>query len=175
MTVRRRRGAAALVACLALAACGADEATDEAPDEASGEGSPTGSPTATTTTQSAGPDGTGSPTVVLEVPTRSAGRCGRPDASVLSRADYAFDGTVGEVEDSDATLTVARWYTESEEDVVLVTARPGAPRTAIFPELRPGERYLVAAVGTELMACGYTDRWQPELEELYAEAFAQPE
>jgi hypothetical protein len=90
---------------------------------------------------------------------------------VLARADHAFDGTVAEVTGTDVSLEVDAWFAGGDGDTVLVTTLRGAQATERFPDFAPGDRFLVAASGTEVMVCGYTDRWRPALDDLYQQAF----
>jgi hypothetical protein len=111
--------------------------------------------------------------LTLQLPTTGSGRCGAPQVSVLARADHAFDGTVERVTGTDVSLEVDTWFTGGDGEVVLVTTVRGARATERFPELEAGERYLVAAAGTEILVCGYTDRWSRRLDELYQQAFRE--
>ena len=112
--------------------------------------------------------------LTLQLPAGSAGRCGAPQVSVLARADHAFEGTVAEVSGTDVSLEVGTWFAGRDGDTVLVTTQRGAQVTERFPDFVPGERFLVAASGTEVMVCGYTDRWRPALDDLYQQAFRGP-
>lgn len=112
--------------------------------------------------------------LALQLPASGSARCGATDARVLARADHAFDGRVEEVTGTDVTLTVDAWFAGGEEVTVLVTTLRGARSTERFPTFVRGERYLVAASGTQVMVCGYTGRWQPRLARLYQDAFGGP-
>jgi hypothetical protein len=107
----------------------------------------------------------------LQLPASGAGRCGATQVSVLADADHAFDGTVEDVTGTDVGLEVDRWFAGGNGETVLVTTQRGARATERFPDFEPGERYLVAASGTEVLVCGYTDRWRPALDDLYRQAF----
>jgi hypothetical protein len=111
--------------------------------------------------------------LTLQLPTTGSGRCGVPQVSVLARADHAFDGTVEGVTGTDVRLEVDRWFTGGDGEVVLVTTARGTGATERLPEFEAGERYLVAAAGTEILVCGYTDRWSGALDELYQQAFGE--
>jgi hypothetical protein len=112
--------------------------------------------------------------VTLQLPAAGAGRCLPPTADALSRADTAFDGRVEDISGSDVELRVDTWFTsrrgEGRGESVVITER-GARSTEASPVFRRGDRYLVAAVGAQVMICGATDVWSPELEALYRRAF----
>jgi hypothetical protein len=111
--------------------------------------------------------------LTLQLPTTGSGRCGAPQVSVLARADHAFDGTVETVTGTDVSLEVDRWFAGDDGGLVLVTTVRGAQATERFPDFQAGERYLVAAAGTEILVCGYTDRWSRALDDLYQQAFEE--
>ncbi|QIK65200.1 hypothetical protein G7072_01580 [Nocardioides sp. HDW12B] len=144
-----RRAAVALAALTLLAGCSEPEETG-------------GTPAAETP-------------VTLQLPAAGSGRCLSPTADALSRADVAFDGRVENISGSDVELKVDTWFAsrrgrERDESVVVTTLR-GTRSTEAIPIFRRGDRYLVAALGTQVMICGATDVWSPDLEVLYRQAF----
>lgn len=113
--------------------------------------------------------------VTLQLPAAGAGRCLSPTADTLSRADLAFDGRVENISGSDVELSVDTWFVSAVGGSA--TSRSSSPRSGAPAAPRPsaifrrGDRYLVAAVGTQVMICGATDVWSPDLEVLYRRAF----
>ena len=98
-----------------------------------------------------------------------------PSVELLSGADSAFDARVRSVDGGQAVLDVDRWFAArggaERVSSVVVASRPGGRSTEIAPVFRSGERYLVAAVGSQVLVCGASDVWSAELADLYRRAF----
>lgn len=156
-----RAALVALIAALALSGCGssADDSSDS---------SDTDSATAQGTTSTA------EERVELNAPAAAAsGRCMAPSAEVLGQASVAFDGTVSEMDGSQVTLDVGRWYAGEAGETVTVIA-PSEDMQALIGAVafELGGRFLAAGDGDDtLMVCGMSAAYTPELEALYAEAF----
>ena len=99
--------------------------------------------------------------------------CVRFTVDILRDMPVAFDGTVSEVTDKDALLTVNHWYKGGSADEVRLE-NPNYP-TEIEMEggvhLQVGQRYLVTATNGTVNGCGYTAEWSAELEKSFQEAF----
>lgn len=110
--------------------------------------------------------------VTLQLPAAGAGRCMAPSVDRLAQADVAFDGTVDKISGTDVEMRVDSWFTQGggDESVIITTLR-GTRTTEAIPIFRQGDRYLVAAAGTQVIVCGVSDVWSPELEVLYQRAF----
>ena len=118
--------------------------------------------------------GAGVPTqTTLHAPATAPGRCMVPSAQALQPAAFAFDGTVLGVEGGRVTFEVSHWYTGQQLDRVVVDqARQQLGELVGAPDLRPGDRYLVAANGDhQLMVCGFSAPYATDLADLYAAAF----
>lgn len=174
-----RRVLATSLLLLVAGAC-ADPGGTGAPDEA-GQPVETGQPGRTGPAEpgqeggDAGTSPAGEEPVRLELPAAAAGRCMAPSVDLLAGADSAFEARVDSVEEGEAVLAVDRWYTArrgaERASSVVVASRPGGRSTELAPVFRTGERYLVAAVGSQVLVCGASDVWSAELERLYRRAF----
>ena len=156
--------AAAAVLALALAGCGSTADDDEA---AAGS-------TAASTSETPSEETSSAATMELTVDEASAaGRCMVPTAQALANETTAFEGAVTELEDGLATLDVHHWYTGGEADQVTVAA-PDADMQELLVavDFEVGKSYLVSATDGQVSLCGFTAEKTPELEALYAEAFA---
>lgn len=99
--------------------------------------------------------------------------CVQFTVDILRDMPVAFDGTVSEVTDKDALLTVNHWYKGGTADEVRLE-NPNYP-TEIEMEggvhFEVGQRYLVTATNGTVNGCGYTAEWSAELEKSFQEAF----
>ena len=148
--------AAALV--LVLSGCGSEDDTGAATEAPTSE-----SPSPTSSSE----------TLALTADGSSAGKCAMPSAEVLSTFDTAFEGTVTSVEDGTATFEVEQWYAGGEASTVTVEAPSQTLEDLLLAvDFQEGRTYLVSADGDRVTLCGFTAEADPELEALYAEAFA---
>ncbi|GEP36450.1 hypothetical protein NPS01_01130 [Nocardioides psychrotolerans] len=115
----------------------------------------------------------GAPTVTeLAAGAPTQGRCMVPSAEVLSNAQVAFSGTVEAVGADVVSLTPDRFYAGEVTDVVEVRTEPAMMQALVgVVDFQPGQRYLVAATGGEVMVCGFSGAFAPRLESLYVAAF----
>jgi hypothetical protein len=146
-----------LLALSGLGACGSDEAAE-----------PDSEPTqeTTTSTESGG-------TLALTADGSVAGKCAVPSAETLATFDTAFQGTVTSMADGTATLAVDEWYAGDEASTVTVEAPSQALEDLLMAvDFQEGSTYLVSATDDRVTLCGFTAETTPELEALYAEAFA---
>ncbi len=154
--IRLRTTAVALVALAGLAACGADEAAD------------------TSTTTGSAEAGAAEETLALTADGAAAGKCAAPNADTLATFDTAFSGTVTSLDDGTATLAVDQWYVGGEAATVTVTSPSKDLQDLLMAvDFEQGKSYLVSATGERVTLCGFTAEQGPELEALYAEAFAK--
>lgn len=110
----------------------------------------------------------------LEVRDPGTAKCLMPDVEVLRGQDIAFDGVVTSVEGDTVTLEPTTWFRGTPTETVEVTAPPKELRMVLVAvDFAEGERYLVSTFGGEVTLCGFSDAWNPELAELYAQAYAQ--
>jgi hypothetical protein len=109
----------------------------------------------------------------LAVPAAAPGRCLVPNAATLGNAAYALDGEVTRVSSGVATLAVTRWYAGDPTDQVRVDQGETGRTTLVgAPDFTVGSRYLLAGTEDgELMVCGFSAPWSPDLADLYTEAF----
>ena len=95
-----------------------------------------------------------------------------PNASLLGRAEVAFDAEVVSVADGEVTLEPTRWYAGTPVDLVTVRQSSTSMRDLVGAvRFREGRRYLVAANHGAVMVCGFSGEHAAELEALYTEAF----
>jgi hypothetical protein len=147
-----------LAACLALAVSGCGSAEDPAPAD----------PPAS---DSSGPSG--DETLALTADGSTTAKCAMPSAQILATFDTAFEGTVTSIEDGTVTLEVDRWYAGDEASTVTVEAPSKALEDLLMAvDFREGRTYLVSADDDRVTLCGFTAETSPELEALYAEAYA---
>ncbi|RYB88823.1 hypothetical protein EUA06_18750 [Nocardioides glacieisoli] len=148
-----------LVALAFLTACGAESGSDEAPDTATSSSSPD----ATTETG----------TLALTADGSVAAKCAMPSAETLSTFDTAFSGTVTSLDDGMATLQVDEWYAGDEAATVTVESPSKDLQDLLMAvDFQEGKTYLVSATDTRVTLCGFTAEQTPELQAMYAEAFA---
>ena len=111
--------------------------------------------------------------MTLTADASAPGKCAMPSAEVLSTFDTAFEGTVTSVEGGAATLEVNQWYAGGDAPTVTVEAPSKSLEDLLLAvDFQEGETYLVSADGDRVTLCGFTAETTPELEALYAEAFA---
>ncbi|GAA5112207.1 hypothetical protein GCM10023339_14930 [Alloalcanivorax gelatiniphagus] len=157
-TTRLRSVALVLVTTVALAACGGTDDSSGSADRA---------------TPSSDTSETATGTLALTADGSMAGKCAVPSAETLAGFDTAFEGTVTSIDDGTATLTVAEWYAGDEASTVTVEAPSQALEDLLMAvDFEEGRTYLVSADGDRVTLCGFTAEKSPELEALYAEAFA---
>ena len=108
----------------------------------------------------------------VSAPGAVAGKCMVPSPEVLGTAEIAVDATVTTVVDGEVTLAVQRWYAGPGTDELVVTSPPEALQALIgAPDLREGQRYLLAANGGQLMVCGFSGPADTDRSSLYTAAF----
>ncbi|MBN9611990.1 MAG: hypothetical protein J0H64_00725, partial [Actinobacteria bacterium] len=108
-----------------------------------------------------------------------AAKCMPIDASMLAQASSAFRGTVTGVEQGVVTIRVTERFAGKVGDTVEVpqgdgvagpegevVASDGGPLT-----FEPGKEYLIAVSDGAVSTCGMSGTADPELEQLYREAF----
>lgn len=158
-THRARAAALTLVSVVALAACGAQD---------DGE-SPGTDPQAS--------DKTSQPSS-LELtaePPASGSRCAMPSPELLATSDAAFEGTVTELGDGTASLSVSQWFRgpESEPaDVTVTTPSAQIKDLLLAVDFTQGETYLVSATDGKVNVCGLSAASNGELAAMYREAFS---
>ena len=162
MNTRRTRSILAaplLVVVLgALSACGADSEPTDQPDQGSAS------------EQSDVDSGT----LALTADGSAAAKCAMPSAETLATFDTAFAGTVTALDGGTATLSVDQWYAGDEADTVTVESPSKDLEDLLLAvDFEEGKSYLVSATDTRVTLCGFTAEQNPELEAMYAEAFAQ--
>ncbi len=151
--------AAAAVLLLALAGCGEEGNPTDREDSPAEQSSDTGD--------------AGAGTLALTADGSTAGKCAVPSAETLATFDTAFEGTVTSMDDGTATLSVDEWYAGDEASTVTVVAPSKALEDLLMAvDFQEGRTYLVSADGDRVTLCGFTAETSPELEALYAEAFA---
>ena len=155
----------ALVAAVSLAGCGQGDDTVQGDKD-----------TAARSTGGATDESTAAPSgdvTALTVPSgEQTGRCAVPTAELLAGFDTAFEGTVTDLADATATLSVDTWYAGDETDTVTVTAPSQQMQDLVGAvDFEEGSSYLVVASDGQVSLCGYTGQAEPDLQELYESAF----
>jgi len=120
------------------------------------------------------PSSRGTPEVtVLKLEPGVGAKCMMPSARTLRGFTEAFSGTVTRVEGTEATLEVDHWYAggDAPEVVVQTTERPISEAGLV--DLEQGKRYLISGSQGSVSLCGFSAAWSPDLERLYAQAFAR--
>jgi hypothetical protein len=113
-----------------------------------------------------------SETAVLRLEPGPAAKCLMPSARALKGLDVAFSGTVTSVEGNEATLDVDHWYAGGDEPRAVVrTSERTISEPGLF-DLEKGQRYLISGSRGTVSLCGFSAPWSPDLERLYAQAFA---
>jgi hypothetical protein len=122
------------------------------------------------------PSATSTPDVtVLKLEPGVSAKCMMPSARILRGFTEAFSGTVTRVEGTEATLDVDRWYAGGDApEVVVQTSRRPISEAGLF-DLEKGKRYLISGTQGSVSLCGFSAAWSPDLERLYAQAFATKE
>lgn len=107
-------------------------------------------------------------------PSAAQAKCMVPNAEVLATQDTAFEGTVTEVADGRATLTVEQWFTGGSGADTVTVSTPGEqlPDLLVAVDFQEGRTYLVSSLDGRVSLCGFSAESTPHLEQLYAEAFA---
>ncbi|KUL35239.1 hypothetical protein [Actinoplanes awajinensis] len=101
-------------------------------------------------------------------------KCMEPTAELLrSRTDFAFAGTVQEIDGGVVTLAVTHVYLGTPVDLVQVAQEGGASETMLGSgKFEQGGKYLVAASEGAIRICGYSGEADaPGLQALYDAAF----
>ncbi|ANH36977.1 hypothetical protein I601_0525 [Nocardioides dokdonensis FR1436] len=112
------------------------------------------------------------PSVTRLETAEETGRCMLPTAEALAEQPLALEGTVVGVEDGVAVLDPEEFFAGRATDRVEVVAPTESDRALLGSvELEEGSRYLVAAADGRVVGCGLSGPAEPELAELYAEAF----
>lgn len=147
----------AAVLVLAVAGCGSAEDASTPADAA----------------PNAGSSRPGDDTLALTADGSTTAKCAMPSAQILATFDTAFEGTVTSIDDGTVTLEVDRWYAGDEASTVTVEAPSKALEDLLMAvDFREGRTYLVSADNDRVTLCGFTAETSPELEALYAEAYA---
>lgn len=148
-----------IVVVAALALLGGEDAEVPLADGTSADGSD-------------GADGESGPTVTRLEVGAEPGRCMRPTAEAIARQPLALEATVVGIDDGLAVLEPVRFFAGRATDRVEVAA-PTQGQQALLGSvaLEEGGRYLVAAADGRVLGCGLSGPAEPELAELYAEAF----
>ena len=163
----RLLAATVAVLALALTGCGADDSGDASATDTTDSAGETGSSDAEVAPES------GTTTELRVDGSATTAKCMVPNAEALATQTTAFEGTVTTLEDGMATLEVDRWFVGEETEQVTVVAPDEDLRALLVAvEFEVGRTYLVSATGDQVSLCGFTDEKSPELEALYAEAFA---
>lgn len=95
-------------------------------------------------------------------------KCAAPTAEVLRTNTLAFEGTATSVTDDRVVFRVRHWY-RGDAGVRVVTLR--AVRGLEGVTFTSGERFLVAAADGGVAPCGGTAPAEPQMRELYRDAF----
>lgn len=103
---------------------------------------------------------------------QEGGRCMQPTAEALAEQPLALEATVVGVDDGLAVLEPVEFFAGRATDRVEVVA-PSESQQALVGgvALEEGSRYLLAAVEGRVLGCGLSGPAEPELAEMYAEAF----
>ena len=169
---RTRLAAPLLVVLALLTACGADPGSDAGSGGTASDTSTSSSPDSTT--DDGAEDGAGDGTLALTADGSVAAKCAMPSAETLATFDTAFSGTVTSVAGGTATLDVDQWYTGGEASTVTVESPSKDLQDLLMAvDFEEGRTYLVSATDDRVTLCGFTAEQTPELEAMYAEAFAQ--
>ncbi|MFJ5774259.1 hypothetical protein [Streptomyces sp. NPDC093094] len=107
------------------------------------------------------------PLVLTVSDTGGGTKCAAPTVGLLRTSTTAFEGTVTSVADGQVTLRVEHWY--RGEDVTTVTLRQA--RETESGTFTAGDSYLVAARDGRVEMCGGTTWAEPQMRDLYREAF----
>jgi hypothetical protein len=164
-TIRTRTLLAAplLVVLALLTACGADSGSDEG----------TATDTATSSDSGQAEDAPETGTLALTADGSVAAKCAMPSTETLSTFDTAFSGTVTSLDGGTATLEVDQWYAGDEAATVTVESPSADLQDLLMAvDFQEGKTYLVSATDTRVTLCGFTAEQTPELQAMYAEAFA---
>lgn len=159
--MRTTRGAAGiavtvLAGALLLGGCGRDV---DGPDPS----------TEVTPVTSAG----GSVTSLEVTPIGDGVRCAAPSVELLQTQDTAFEGTVTEVGDGEATLEVDTWYVgEGTEQVRVSTPSREIVDLLLAVDFQEGSTYLVSASDGQVSLCGLSAEKDELLTDLYEKAYA---
>lgn len=98
--------------------------------------------------------------------------CLRVDEYQPSPGLIGLRGTVVEVGDGTVTLDVTKWYAGGDADQVVLTVAD-MPNVALDGvEFSAGGDYLVAVLDGQVLICGLSAPYSPELEALYDQWFA---
>jgi hypothetical protein len=120
------------------------------------------------------PSAKGTPDVtILKLEPGLGAKCMMPSARTLRGFTEAFSGTVTRVEGTEATLDVDHWYAGGDApQVVVQTSKRPISEAGLF-DLEKGKRYLISGSQGSVSLCGFSAPWSPDLERLYAQAFAK--
>ena len=125
-----------------------------------------------TTTGSDTPGEDVEPTVTRLALGQEGGRCMQPTPEALAEQPLALEATGVGVDDGLAVLEPVEFFAGRATDRVEVVA-PSESQQALIGgvALEEGSRYLLAAVEGRVLGCGLSGPAEPELAEMYAEAF----
>ena len=109
---------------------------------------------------------------VLQLEQGVTAKCLMPSARVLKGFAEAFSGTVTRIEGDEATLDVDHWYAGGDAPQVVVRSTERTISEQGLFDLEVGQRYLISGRQGSVSLCGFSAPWSPDLERLYAQAFA---
>lgn len=110
----------------------------------------------------------------IETPGVGIGSCVETySGDALANREFAFDGTVTEIEDDSATFIVNEAFRGDFGESITLEA-PGMTGTSVTsaggPSLARGDRYLVAGDDQFVWACGFTQPYDEALAAEWADA-----
>jgi hypothetical protein len=113
--------------------------------------------------------------VELSLPAQQASRCQPVEEQTLRKAETAFDGEVVDVSGGAVTIAVSQWFAGKNQSPQ-VKIRLGRTSSALEGHFafENGRRYLLAANGGTVLACGFSGPWSPGLDAAYRAAFGTP-
>ncbi len=163
---RSRTPLAAVVALVALTFVGCGSDTEPAADPPSSSSPEVEAPDTETG------QGDASTTDLSVDPLIGASRCMAPNVPLLATQDTALEGTVTEIVDGTATLTVDHWFKGVESETVTVSAPSGTEQELLQAvDFREGQTYLISSTDGQLSVCGMSAPKDDILTKLYEQAF----
>lgn len=99
--------------------------------------------------------------------------CARVEPAFVRNMELVFSGTAVETTEDEVVLDVDRWYHGGTADRVRLTT--GEVPITLYGEIdfQQDERYLITASDGRVNICGFSGPWNPELAEVYADAFPE--
>ncbi|MBK9723724.1 MAG: hypothetical protein IPO89_01440 [Actinomycetales bacterium] len=107
--------------------------------------------------------------------TDASAMCLAIDVATTKQAEVAFDGTVTDVTDGVATLSVTTWYAGGNGATTVRLQAPTGTETALLGTVNPemGKRYLVVASGGSVAPCSASGEWSQQLQDHFEAAFGR--